>query len=165
MAKTKNESKPNDATEAPPVPANTEPSSSAPAAIVFQSIVPDAAVAELNAATSVAVAAIEDVAAKAEAMADSVAVAPRELWRTIALATRPCTVAFSLGCVSYLGGEIEEDPARVAVLRTLEGFEFIELEHPSDLDRVRASLTKEVDDLTRRAQAIGYKLVRQGVRK
>ncbi len=108
---------------------------------------------------------IESIEATPESLAEPAPIDDRPVWRTVALARRHATVAFSLGCISYQGGEIEEDPSRVEVLRTVEGFEMIDLRGTEQLEELRADLAAEVASLVARAERIGYALVRQGARK
>lgn len=84
------------------------------------------------------------------------------VWRTVALCQRSQTVAFPQGVQRYLGGEIEDQPARVEVLRACEHWSLIDIESPEQLDDLRASLASEVEDLRARAARIGYDLVQSG---
>ncbi len=84
------------------------------------------------------------------------------VWRTVALCQRVQTIAYPSGVQRYLGGEIEDQPARVEVLRACDHWSLIDLESPEQLDELRASLASEVEDLRARAARIGYDLVQSG---
>lgn len=86
------------------------------------------------------------------------------VWRTVALCQRVQTIAYPSGVQRYLGGEIEDQPTRVEVLRACEHWSLIDLENPEQLDDLRASLASEVEDLRARAARIGYDLVQSGAK-
>jgi hypothetical protein len=86
----------------------------------------------------------------------------RPVWRTFALCLRSQVVAFAFGSVRYLGGELEEDQPRVAVLRSCEGWRFFDVHDEKDADALRAAIAREVEALRVEAERFGWKLVRAG---
>jgi hypothetical protein len=82
------------------------------------------------------------------------------VWKSVAFARTACTIAYSFGLVRYVGGDVEEEPSRVEVLRACSGFDVVDVSSPEHLAQMRADLAAEVDDLRARAERIGYTLVR-----
>lgn len=85
-------------------------------------------------------------------------------WRTVALCRRVQTIAYPTGIQRYVGGELEEMPARVEVLRPCEHWSFVDVDGPEQLEDLRASLAAEVEDLRARAANLGYELVASGTK-
>jgi hypothetical protein len=115
---------------------------------------------EKDAASAASEAADEQAPSDTVAAATPATAAPP--WRTVALCQRSQAVAFADGMYRYLGGEIEDQPSRVDALRPCDGWQFVELEGPEQLSDLRDSLEREVAELSKRAAAIGYDLVRNG---
>lgn len=87
---------------------------------------------------------------------------PAPPWRTVAFARAACSIAYPWGVVAYLGGDLEDEPSRVEVLRSVGGWDLVDIESPEHLEQLCAERAQELESLAQRAAALGYRLLRSG---